>query len=103
MSSAANCAGPVPRLAPEPSITLLIRPHRPEKVNFSEGWPISIRKVEFTVGALPKEETGEPDLTARTDYQVRIRKFDTIKMFGNCGWCHLINGIPKVLALCELV
>src|SRR6266542_97593 len=72
--------GVAPLLFPEPPLAMLIRPHRPQEVYLAEGRPGHIAEIELAVGALPEEETGQADLTARPDDEIRIGRASRVEM-----------------------
>src|SRR6266571_1480905 len=52
----------------------LVRPQRAEEVDLPEARPIHVDEVQFGVGELPQEEVRDPLLSARAEYEVRIRQ-----------------------------
>src|SRR6266545_1747884 len=52
----------------------LVRPQRAEEVDLPEARPIHVDEVQFGVGELPQEEVRDPPLSARAEYEVRIRQ-----------------------------
>ena len=53
-------------------MALLKGTDRAQEIDPTKLRPEHVREVEFAVRALPQQETGEPDLAARSDDQVGI-------------------------------
>jgi len=77
------------RLKPKSSfsktpLALLEIPQRSQKIDASKGWPIHIREVKLAENALPQQESGKSDLTARSNDEVRIGEIWRIERPANC-------------------
>jgi hypothetical protein len=53
-------------------MALLEGADRTQEIDPTKCWPEHIGEMEFAVGTLPQQETGEPDFAARPDDQVGI-------------------------------
>jgi len=69
-----------PALLSAASMALLKGADRAQEIDPTKLRPEHIREVEFAVRALPQQETGEPDLAARSDDQVGIGQVGGIEI-----------------------
>src|SRR5215469_18659417 len=64
----------------EPPLALLKRSNCPQEIDLAQSGPEDVRKVVLAKGALPEQESGEPNLTARADDQIGIRQIGRIEV-----------------------
>src|SRR5215472_10641784 len=62
-----------------------------QEIDFAEGRPQHIGKIEFAVRALPQQEAGEADLTARANDQIGVGQTGGVKMTGDCFGAYFID------------
>ena len=67
----------------ETPLPLLIGADGTKEVDLPEGGPVNIRKVEFTVGALPQQEARQAYLTTRPDDEIGIGHFSHVQVIAD--------------------
>jgi hypothetical protein len=55
--------------------------------------------IQLAIGALPKQETRKPTLTARANDQVGIGQPSHVEVTSDRGWSHRLGGFGERLAL----
>src|SRR5262249_30233929 len=84
-----------PSSAAKAAVARLIGTDGSEEVNLAKCRPQHIRKVELTVHALPKKETGQADFATRSDDQVGIGQVRCIEMASYSLGCDTLDHIGQ--------